>query len=192
MTIVIYADASRGTATQDMELKMSASSPVQTFSPARIDDTSETKKITWSRPIRRGAFALAAALAAAACTGGAGLDILEPVHSETGNYCVDEAQGLLQKRFGPNARITQAKEVNTYSLWELWVRSNVCTDWIVFYPPGLISNPGCTMPAYGSAPISLAQMWGHGDCADLPAEGDHANLPVEGDRATLPVEGDRH
>jgi hypothetical protein len=164
-----------------MELKMSASSPVQTFSPARIGDTSETKKATWPRPIRRGAFALAAALAVAACTGGAGLDILEPVHSETGNYCVDEAQGDLQRSFGPGAKITKAQIMSTYNLWELWVRTNVCTDWIVFYPSALQRDSTCTLPAYVSAPKSLEFMWGYGDCANLPVEGDRANLPVEGD-----------
>ena len=161
---------------------MSASSPAGTFSAARICDAPEAKKTRCSRPIRRGSFAVVAALAMAACTGGAGLDILEPVHSETGNYCVDEAQGLLQRSFGPGAKITKAQVISTYNLWELWVRSNVCTDWIVFYPSALQKDSTCTMPAYVSAPQQLALMWGYGNCANLPAEGDRANLPVEDDR----------
>jgi hypothetical protein len=145
-----------------MELKMSASSLAKTFSPARN-------------------FALAAALVVSGCTSGAGLDILEPVQSDTGNYCVDQAQGLLQGSFGPGAKITKTQMVGTYNLWELWVRSNVCTDWIVFYPSALQRDSTCMMPAYGSAPELLESMWGYGDCANLPAEGDRANLPVEGD-----------
>jgi hypothetical protein len=33
----------------------------------------------------------------------------DPVHSETGNYCVDEAKSILQQSFGPDATITQAR-----------------------------------------------------------------------------------
>jgi hypothetical protein len=54
-----------------MEMKMSAS-PATIFSSARAED----KNTTRSRLIRQGSFvlAVAAALAVAACTGGAGLD----------------------------------------------------------------------------------------------------------------------
>jgi hypothetical protein len=151
---------------------------------AHVEDASATKHTTRSRPIRQGSFvlAVAAALAVAACAGGAGLDILEPVHSETGNYCVDEAQGLLRSSYGPGAKITKAQVMSTYNTWELWVRSTVCTDWIVFYPSVLQKDSMCTMPAYGSAPQLLTTMWGYGDCANLPAEGDQANLPVGDDR----------
>jgi hypothetical protein len=60
----------------EMKMKMSASSPAMNFSPAHVGDVSETKNTTRSRPIRQGSYvlAVAAALAAAACTGGAGLD----------------------------------------------------------------------------------------------------------------------
>src|SRR6266481_462341 len=151
---------------------------------AQIGDTSETTSTTRSRPIRQGpvVLAVAAALAVAACAGGAGLDILERVHSETGNYCVDEAQGLLQRSYGPGAKVTKAQVMSTYNSWELWVRSTVCTDWIVFHPSVLQKDSMCTMPAYGSAPQLLTTMWGYGDCANLPAEGDQANLPVGDDR----------
>lgn len=160
---------------------MFASSPVKTLSSADIGNAPAATKTTWSRPIRRrGVFTLAAALAVAACTGGAGLDILEPVPSASGNYCVDEAQGYLQKDFGPSARITKASHEHV-QLWELWVRSNVCTDWIVFTPSALQKDSNCTSPAYGSAPKSLEAMWGYGDCAHMPIAGDRTNLPLESD-----------
>ena len=55
---------------------MSASSPITKFVPARGGNNPETKNTTRSRLIRQGSFvlAVAAALAVAACTGGAGLD----------------------------------------------------------------------------------------------------------------------
>jgi hypothetical protein len=165
-----------------MELKMSASSPATTFSPAPIGDTSATKNATRSRSIRQGSFVLgvAAALAVAACAGGAGLR-LDAVHSESGNYCVDEAQNLLQKKFGPNARITKAQQIDSYGTWKLRVMTNLCSDHFIFMPSSLGMN-SCTMPAYGSAPTWSLTMLGHGDCADLPAQVDRANLPAEGDR----------
>jgi hypothetical protein len=155
-----------------MELKMSASSPATTLSPTRIGDTSGTKTRTWSRPIRQGAFVLgvAAALAVAACAGGAGLR-LDPVHSETGNYCVDEAQGLLQRDFGPDAKITKAQQIDSYGTWKLRVMTNLCSDYFIFMPSSLGQNK-CMMPAYGSAPTSSLTMTGFGDCANLPVERD--------------------
>ncbi len=53
-----------------------SASVATTFSPAHGGDVSETKNTTRG-PIRQGSFllAVAAALAVAACTGGAGLDI---------------------------------------------------------------------------------------------------------------------
>src|SRR5882757_715152 len=61
----------------DMEMKMSASSPVPIFSSTHVGETSETTNTTRSRLIRQGSFvlAVAAALAVAGCTGGAGLDV---------------------------------------------------------------------------------------------------------------------
>ena len=55
---------------------MSASSPITKFVPARGGNNPETKNTTRSRLIRQGPFVLtvAAVLAVAACTGGAGLD----------------------------------------------------------------------------------------------------------------------
>jgi len=155
-----------------MELKMSASSPATTFSPARIGDTSETKITTRRRRIRQGAFVLgvAAALAMAACAGGAGLR-LEPVHSESGNYCVDEAQNLLQRNFGPDAKITKAQQIDSYGIWKLRVMTNLCSDHFIFMPSSLGQNR-CMMPAYGSAPTSSLTMTGFGDCANLPVERD--------------------
>jgi hypothetical protein len=106
----------------------------------------------------------------AACTGGAGLDILDPVQSESGNYCVDEAQELLQQSFGPDAKVTQAKIMSEYNLWSLWVMSNVSKDWIVFYPTALQKDSVCTMPAFVSAPKVLSTMWGYRDSANVLAE----------------------
>jgi redox-sensitive bicupin YhaK (pirin superfamily) len=145
-------------------------------------DTFETKSTTRSRAIRQGSFilAVAAALTVAACAGGAGLG-LDPVQSETGNYCVDEAQGLLQKRFGPNAKITKAQQLGSYRLWKLVVTTNLCEGYFTF-TSSLAGSERCTTPAYGSAPLSLSSMSAHGNCADLPADGGHANLPAEGDR----------
>jgi hypothetical protein len=155
-----------------MELKISASSPATTFSPARIGDTSETKITTRRRPIRQGTFVLAAAaaLAVAACAGGAGLR-LDPVHSESGNYCVDEAQGLLQKNFGRDAKITKAQQIDSYGTWKLRVMTNLCSDYFIFSPSSLGASR-CMMPAYGSAPTSSLTMTSFGDCANLPVERD--------------------
>jgi hypothetical protein len=60
-----------------MEMKMSASSPVTIFSSTPVGEISEKMNATRSRLIRQGTLVLAAtpALAAAACTGGAGLDV---------------------------------------------------------------------------------------------------------------------
>ena len=60
----------------DMEMKMSAS-PVTIFPSAHVGEASETTNTTRSSLIRQGSLVLAAtlALAAAACTGGAGLDV---------------------------------------------------------------------------------------------------------------------
>jgi hypothetical protein len=51
--------------------------PEMTFIPAHAEAASEMKNTTWSSVKRQGSFVLvvAAALAVAACTGGAGLDI---------------------------------------------------------------------------------------------------------------------
>jgi hypothetical protein len=177
------AGASSSTANRDMELKMSASSPVTTLFAAAIADTAETTTATRWRPLRQGSLglAVAAALAMAACAGGAGLR-LDPVHSESGNYCVDEAQGMLQRNFGPNARITKARQIDSNGTprgtWNLQATTNLCKDYFIFSSLGMSR---CTMPAYGSAPSLSLTMLAHGDCADLPAHGDRANLPAEGD-----------
>ena len=165
----LVTGASSGTPNQDTELKMSVP-PATTFSPAHVGVTFETRNTTRSSPMRQGSFVLAAALAVAACADGDGSRV-DPVHSETGNYCVDEAQGLLQKRFGPDTRITKAQQVSSYHLWELVVTTNLCTDNFIFTSSSWEAE-SCTMPAYGSAPLSLSSMSAHGDCANLPAERD--------------------
>jgi len=106
----------------------------------------------------------------AACAGGAGLGI-DPVQSETGNYCVDQAKSILQETFGPDTKITQAKMMSGYGQWSLWVRSNVSKDWIVFHPTGMYKDSICTTTAYISAPKILSTMWGYGDAADPVAKG---------------------
>src|SRR6266481_1133889 len=61
----------------DMEMKMSASSPFPIFSSTPVGEIPEKTSATRSRRIRQGSLMLAAtlALATAACTGGAGLDV---------------------------------------------------------------------------------------------------------------------
>jgi hypothetical protein len=60
----------------DMEMKMSASSSFTIFSSTPVAEISEKMNATRSRLIRQGSLVLAATLAlAAACTGGAGLDV---------------------------------------------------------------------------------------------------------------------
>ncbi len=73
--------------TRTRRLKMSAW-PAMKFSPTHAGDF-EMKNTTRSRSIRQGSFVLAVALAVAACTGGAGLDIpIGPVeHSCPANSC---------------------------------------------------------------------------------------------------------
>jgi hypothetical protein len=104
----------------------------------------------------------------------------DTVHSETGDYCVDEAQALLQRSFGPNARITKAQQLGSYGNSTLWVTTNLCSDYFTFSP--LASWAGCAMPDYVSAPTSSLTMWSHGDCANLAAEGES---PVTGSSTAL-------
>jgi hypothetical protein len=93
----------------------------------------------------------------------------DPVHSETGNYCVDKAKDVLQQSFGPDVRITQAQILPSQGLDTLWVKSNLCKGYFVF--PALGNDDSCTMPAYISAPrSSFGMMWGYGDCATLVEE----------------------
>jgi hypothetical protein len=170
MTSVIYRSRERD---HDMEMKMSASSPAASLSLAHGTDIPATNNARRARPIRQGSFVLAvAALTVAACTGGAGLDLPAPVASESGNYCVDEAHDILQKTYGRDVKIKQAKMVSTYNVWQLWVKSDLCTGWFEFTPAALEKDTICTMPAYASAPKALSTMVGHGDCADLPTEHD--------------------
>jgi hypothetical protein len=93
----------------------------------------------------------------------------DPVHSETGNHCVDEAKNVLQQSFGPDARITEARIMPSQGLDTLWVKSNLCKGYFVF--PALGNDDYCSAPAYISAPRSaFGMMWGYGDCATLVEE----------------------
>jgi hypothetical protein len=184
MTIVIYSRCTSSTTNQDMELKMSASLPATNLSPAPIGDAAATRRAPWRSPLRHGVLGLAAAaaLAVAACAGGAGLS-LEPVHSASGNYCVDEAQNLLQRNFGPSAKITKARQIDSNGTpagtWKMQATTNLCTDYFIFTSVGMGK---CMMPAYGSAPAVSVMMAAHGDCANLPADGARADLPAADNR----------
>ncbi len=55
----------------------------------------------------------------------------KPLKSETGNFCQDELQELLRKRYGAHVKVTYAKALKDNVSWFLWAKSNLCQGWIL-------------------------------------------------------------
>lgn len=86
--------------------------------------------------------------------------------SKSGDYCRDELEELLQKKYGPDVVVTDAKGLGSGEQWVLWATSNMCHGWIAATFVGEKWN--CKQGNYGKRPHTLIGAYGHSDeCKEL-------------------------
>lgn len=88
------------------------------------------------------------------------------VPSQSGDYCRDELEQLLQKKFGENVKVTDAKGLGSGEQWVMWATSNACSGYIAASFMG--EKWTCKQGVYGKRPHTLIAAYGHsGTCKDM-------------------------
>lgn len=91
---------------------------------------------------------------------------LAPIHSDSGNFCVDQVHRYIIYRFGTNVKILKTFGTSSGDGGEasVWVHTNICSGYFV---GGHNKNASCSISHYGKIPIYINRVWGYGDCARL-------------------------
>lgn len=85
------------------------------------------------------------------------------IPTESGNYCKDEANEWIVKRFGAENKAQSMTKAGSGRDWQFWAKVPVCDGAIVLDFAGT-EGFECTNAQYGSRTRYLRQIWGYGDC----------------------------
>lgn len=81
------------------------------------------------------------------------------VPSISGDYCIDQAQEVLNQVYGSDIQINQVYIDSNGDTTSYWMKTNICAGHLV---ASFVKNAPCKSAHYGFVPSYIKRVWPHG------------------------------